>query len=69
MCLCMIDFYLNQINSGKSFDPDEIAHQVQNLSSIIFPLFDMKEREASDYPGIVADSRKELINKYYWRGI
>jgi diguanylate cyclase (GGDEF)-like protein len=62
LCLGLIDFYMEKNNFDESFRPDEITLQVQEHTAAVFPLFDMKVREESDYSGIVAESRKELIS-------
>jgi len=61
LCLGLIDFYMEKNNFGESFKPDEIALQVQDQTTAVLPLFDMKVREERDYSGIVAEARKELI--------
>lgn len=61
VCLNSLESYANENGFMNGFDFEELANRVQEQTTSIFPIFEIKAGTGKNYTEIIEEARKELI--------
>ena len=62
ICLGLIEHYKKEHGFSDNYNSEEIILQIQKQTAEVFPLFEIKTKEETDYSRIFEEARDELIN-------